>query len=137
MEFDTCPAESNHRFTKEEGKKTQRIKSKFESQTATRIYERNVIYTAYDDSQMKNFYSNNKVKNNDDNKLFGQFHCKLFAINDDTPHLSFMIKCSHLLPPDDYGKKLRQDTLKFLDDYFSRNQIYDFLESFVCYKKYK
>ena len=71
LEFDTCPAESNHRFTKEEGKKTQRIKSRFVSQTATRIYERNVIYTAYDDSQMKNSHLNNKAKNNDDNKLFG------------------------------------------------------------------
>ena len=49
--FDTCPTESNHKPLKDLSQNTQRIKSRFESQTAKRLYEDNVISTAWNDSK--------------------------------------------------------------------------------------
>ena len=48
--YDTCPTESNHKSLKNLSQNTQRIKSKFEEQTARRLYESNVIDTAWKDS---------------------------------------------------------------------------------------
>ena len=48
--YDNCPTESNHRPLKNCSKNTQRIKSNFEKQTAYRIYENQIIETAWKDS---------------------------------------------------------------------------------------
>lgn len=50
--YDTCPTESNHKPLKNLSQNTQRIKSKFEEQTARRLYESNVIDTAWKDSKI-------------------------------------------------------------------------------------
>ena len=47
MNYDTCPTESNHRPMKALSQNTQRIKSRFEFQTASRLYEENIITTSY------------------------------------------------------------------------------------------
>ena len=48
MNYDTCPTESNHRPMKALSQNTQRIKSRFEYQTASRLYEANIITTSYE-----------------------------------------------------------------------------------------
>lgn len=50
--YDTCPTESNHRPLKAFSQNTQRIKSRFEEQTANRLYESNIIETAWKDSRV-------------------------------------------------------------------------------------
>ena len=50
--YDTCPTESNHRPLKSMSQNTQRIKSRFKLQTANRLYEDNILYTAYNDTSM-------------------------------------------------------------------------------------
>ena len=50
--FDTCPAESNHRPVKRISQNTQRIKRHFEIQTANRVHDDHVIYTAYNDTDL-------------------------------------------------------------------------------------
>ena len=47
MNYDICPTESNHRPMKAMSQNTQRIKSRFEYQTASRLYEQNIISTTY------------------------------------------------------------------------------------------
>ena len=47
--YDTCPVESNHRPLKALSQNTQRIKSRFEKQTADRLFEDNIMYTAWKD----------------------------------------------------------------------------------------
>ena len=45
--YDTCPTESNHYPMKALSQNTQRIKSRFEFQTASRLYEENIITTSF------------------------------------------------------------------------------------------
>ena len=47
MNYDTCPKESNHRPMKALSQNTQRIKSRFEFQTALRLYEENIITLSF------------------------------------------------------------------------------------------
>ena len=47
MNYDTCPRESNHRPMKALPYNTQIIKSRFEFQTASRLYEENIIITSF------------------------------------------------------------------------------------------
>ena len=47
--YDTCPVESNHRPLKALAQNTQRIQSRFEKQTADRLFEDNIMYTAWKD----------------------------------------------------------------------------------------
>ena len=47
MNYDTCPTESNHRPMRALSQNTQRIKSRFEFQTTSRLYEQNIITTSY------------------------------------------------------------------------------------------
>ena len=65
--FDTCPTESNHKPLKDLSQNTQRIKSRFESQTAKRLYEDNVIATAWNDSNTTSIEVIKKSKVNDTN----------------------------------------------------------------------
>jgi len=137
--FDTCPTESNHRFTKEEAKKTQRIKSRFEHQTASRLYERNVIYTAYNDAQQKELFSKKDRCQSDGSFLSGIFFCKLVESNDgknyltitDKNHEEMKISSGH------YRVKLYQDILQFLDEYFILQGVYNITKRISCYTKYK
>ena len=137
--FDTCPTESNHRFTKEEAKKTQRIKSRFEHQTASRLYERNVIYTAYNDAQQKELFSKKDRCKSDGSFLSGKFYCKLVESNDgknyltitDKNHEEMKISSGH------YRVKLYQDILQFLDEYFILQGVYNITKRISCYTKYK
>ena len=50
--FDTCLAESNHRPIKRMSQNTQQIKRHFEIQTANRVHDDHVIYTAYNDTDL-------------------------------------------------------------------------------------
>ena len=50
--YDTCPTESNHRPLKSMSQNTQRFKSRFEFQTANRLYEDIILHTAYNDTSM-------------------------------------------------------------------------------------
>ena len=58
--YDTCPTESNHRPMKHMSQNTQRIRNRFEEQTAKRLHEDIVIETAWKNS---NLTSINKEKN--------------------------------------------------------------------------
>ena len=51
MNYGTCPTESNHHPRKALSQNTQRIKSRFEFQTALRLYEKNIITTSYQANQ--------------------------------------------------------------------------------------
>ena len=46
MNYDTCPTESNYCPMKAMSQNTERIKNRFEFQTASRLYEQNVIFTS-------------------------------------------------------------------------------------------
>ena len=48
MNYDTCPTESNHRPMKALSQNIQRIKSRFEFQTASRLHDANIIKTSYE-----------------------------------------------------------------------------------------
>ena len=50
VNYDTCPTESNHCPMKALSQNTQRIKSGFEFQTASRLYEENIITTSFEKS---------------------------------------------------------------------------------------
>ena len=60
LNYDTCPAESNHRPMKALSKNTQRIKSRFEFQTASRLYEENIITISFEKS-VKDIWSMRKI----------------------------------------------------------------------------
>ena len=60
MNYDTCPTESNHRPMKALSHNTQRIKSRFEFQTASRLYEENIITTSFEKS-VKDIRSMHKI----------------------------------------------------------------------------
>ena len=60
MNYDTCPTESNHRPMKALSQNTQRIKSRFEFQTALRLYEQNIITTSFEKS-VKDMRSMHKI----------------------------------------------------------------------------
>ena len=47
MNDDTCPTGSNHHPMEVLSQNTQRIKSQFEFQTTSRLYEENIIITSY------------------------------------------------------------------------------------------
>lgn len=58
--YDTCPTESNHRPLKQLSHNTQRIRNRFEEQTAKRMYEENVIITSWKNTSISSI---NKLSN--------------------------------------------------------------------------
>ena len=137
--FDTCPTESNHRFTKNDEKKTQRIKSRFEFQTANRLYERNVIYTAYNDVQQNHLFSKHEQTNNDSSLLSGKFFIHLAQSTDERQILRIANKNLETIRicSGDYREKLYEDILQFLDKYFALHGIYNITKTIPCYTRYK
>ena len=62
--YDTCPTESNHRPIKRLSQNTQRIHSRFEAQTAARMYEHNVIETSFQNAKFPDSFKSKFCKRN-------------------------------------------------------------------------
>ena len=60
MNYDICPTESNHRPMQALSQNTQRIKIRFQFQTASRLYEENIITTSFKKS-VKDIRSMHKI----------------------------------------------------------------------------
>jgi len=96
--FGTCPAESNHRPVKRMAQNTQRIKRQFEIQTANRVHEDFVIYTAYNDADLKkkqniqhtkSIRRSNYIDNENDFSVQGKFILKYNSIDRVFENLNF------------------------------------------------
>ena len=77
--YDTCPTESNHRPLKNVSHNTQRIKSRFEEQTAKRLYEKNVIDTSWKDSRTTCIKSRSTSNQKDSKSTKLQETCGVFS----------------------------------------------------------
>ena len=132
--YDTCPTESNHRPLKSMSQNTQRIKSRFELQTANRLYEDNILHTAYNDTSIL-FASINKSKQINKNPILSQTQGLFYLQTNENNQLSFLrsIAGSSITNHHDFGDDL---TTFLYDNLFCHIQNPN-TTKIRCYSTYK
>lgn len=150
--YDTCPTESNHKPLKSLSQNTQRIKSKFEEQTAKRLFESNVIETAWKDSKsscLSTKYANvtntsfSKSNNVKKSHCYGAFQL-VRIVNDllkksrknKQKNFCFKFKETNFDKTFEPNEKISQELLTYMSD-----EIFEYLDestnSLNCFTIYK